>query len=266
MTLKIDTQSPAVKAEFDGRVGWITFNDPARHNTMTSAMWGALPAAVAGLLGDSAVRVIVLKGAGDKAFVSGADISEFESHAKDPACAAAYDQILQDAVSALRNAPCPVIAMINGYCIGGGMSLALASDIRIASHDATFAIPAARLGLAYPKHMIADLVSVAGTALAKELLFTARRLNADEALARGLINNVVDKGELERETKNLAAIICDNAPLTLTAAKRAIDFISKDTGSEFAVDQLAETCANSADTGEGRAAFAEKRPPVFTGT
>lgn len=265
MAQNIDTGTPSVLAEIQSRIGWITFNDPPRHNAMTAAMWRALPVAVAGLLADSHVRVIILRGAGDRAFVSGADISEFDAHIEDPDGAAAYDEALVAALDALRRSPRPVIAMIQGYCIGGGMSLALAADIRIAAADAQFAIPAARLGLAYPKHAILDLTSVAGVPLAKELLFTARRLDAEEAALRGLVNRIVPKDRLTGETLDLARTIADNAPMTVTAAKRAIDFLASGVGNEADIDRLAEQCFNSEDYLEGRTAFAQKRPPNFKG-
>lgn len=265
MDRKIDTGTPSLLAEIHGHTGWLTFNNPARHNAMTTAMWRAIPVAMAAFDTDDAVRVIILRGAGDKAFVSGADISQFDTHVDDPAAAAAYDETLKAALDGLRASPRAVIAMIQGYCIGGGMSLALAADFRLAADDATFAIPAARLGLAYPRHLITDLTSVAGVPLAKELLFTARRLDANEAASRGLVNRTVPKDRLMAETRDLARAIADNAPLTVTAAKRAIDFLAKGVGAKADIDRLAEQCFNSKDYSEGRTAFAQKRTPKFEG-
>ena len=208
--------------ETAGPVGWITFNNPAKHNALSVAMWRALPGALDRLEGDAAVRVIVLKGAGERAFVSGADISEFASLRASEDAVAAYDELAEGATARLRTADRPTIAMIRGYCMGGGLGLAIACDMRIASAGSQFAIPAARLGVGYRVGSLKLLTDLVGPAFAKEILITARRFSAPEAERIGLVNKSVPDDDLAGEVERYCAAIAANAPLSMRASKRMI--------------------------------------------
>ena len=209
--------------------------------------------------------MIVIRGAGPEAFAAGADISEFGEARNDAAAAARYERLNGEAFAAIRGCCRPVIAMVQGFCIGGGLAMALACDLRIADPSALFALPPARLGLAYPLDGLRDLVATVGAAAAKEMIFTARRVKAEEALRMGLVNRLA--ADIEAEARALAAEIAEGAPLTITHAKRAIDFITERPGHEDDADVAwhAARCFDSEDYAEGRAAFAEKRKPVFRG-
>jgi enoyl-CoA hydratase/carnithine racemase len=250
-----------ILAEAAGGIGTVTFNNPDKRNAMSLEMWDGLAAALDGLEADASVRVVVLTGAGAKAFVSGADIGQFGQHRADATAQRDYDRQTSAGRARLASFPRPVIASIRGFCLGGGLGIALAADLRIAADDATFGIPAARLGLAYGEGMVRHLVSVVGPAHARMLLYTGARFDAAEASRIGLVNRVVPAAELDTTVAALARSIADNAPLSIRAAKLAV-----------AADDPAATaaaiaaCFDSADYREGRAAFAEKRPPRFTGT
>jgi enoyl-CoA hydratase/carnithine racemase len=263
--IRIASPSPFVDAFTAGPVGWLVLNRPERRNALNAEMWAAIPPLMAALDADPQVRVIVIRGAGPEAFAAGADISEFGQSRNDAAAAARYEKLNGEAFSAIRSCSRPVIAMVQGFCIGGGLAIALACDLRIAAPSALFALPPARLGLAYPQDSLQDLVTTAGAAAAKEMIFTARRVTAEEALRMGLINRLA--ADVEAETRALAAEIAEGAPLTITHAKRAIDFITRRPGHEDDADIAwhAARCFDSEDYAEGRAASAEKRKPVFRG-
>lgn len=249
-------------------VGWITFNNPAKRNALTVAMWRALPEALDRLEADPAVRVIVLRGAGEKAFVSGADISEFATRRADEADVAAYDRLAEGATERLRAANRPTLAMIRGYCMGGGLGLAIACDMRIAGAGACFAIPAARLGVGYRIGSLKMLVELVGPAFAREILLTARRFTADEAARIGLVNRSVPDAALADTVAEYCEAVAGNAPLSMRASKRMIAELSRSgaAGVDAALcDSLVTACFTSADYTEGRTAFMEKRPPRFTG-
>ena len=254
-------------AEKNGAIGWITFNNPARHNAVSTDMWQALFDIVSAFASDDAVRVVVLKGAGDKAFVSGADISEFEQKRSSPETTRAYDELSHKATAALKDIGKPTIAMIRGYCIGGGVSTALSCDIRLASDNAKFGVPAAKLGLGYGYDGVRKLVDVVGPSFAKEIFFTARQFTAAEALAMGLINRMLPDERLEAYVRDYAQSIAANAPLTVGSIKTIVGHVLMD---ESQCDlnlcqQTVDRCFASADYAEGRRAFMEKRKPVFTG-
>jgi enoyl-CoA hydratase/carnithine racemase len=254
-------------AEVEGAIGWMVFNNPARRNAMSIEMWQAVPAILDHFERNPAVRVIVLRGAGDKAFVSGADISEFEHNRATPEAIAKYDEIGIGATNRIEASSKPTIAMIQGYCIGGGVGVALSCDLRIAAEDARFGIPAARLGLGYRWGSLKKLVDLIGPAFAKEIFYTARHFTAAEAQAMGLINRAVPRAELESFVRSYCAMIGENAPLTLAAVKGVVAEFGKP-GAEIdkaRCEELVRRCFGSADYTEGRRAFMEKRKPIFTG-
>jgi enoyl-CoA hydratase len=263
--ITLPSPSPFIQCRVDGSTGWLVLNRPERRNALNSAMWAAIPPLMTALAEHPDVRVIVIRGAGAEAFAAGADISEFGETRNDSFAAAEYERLNGAAFAAIRGAARPVIAMVQGFCIGGGLALALAADLRISDGSSIFALPPARLGLAYPLDGLRDLVATVGAATAKQMIFTARRLSAEDARAAGLIDCLAT--DIEAETAALCAEIAAGAPLTITHAKRAIDLIATRPGheSEEVVKGLAARCFNSADYAEGRAAFAEKRKPVFKG-
>lgn len=263
--LQFATPSPHIQAFRDGSIGWLVLNRPARRNALNAEMWAAIPSAMNSLDDSVDVRVIVVRGAGPDAFAAGADISEFGETRNNAGAAQDYERLNAAAFAAIRAARKPVIAMIQGYCIGGGLAIALACDLRVADGSAIFSLPPARLGLAYPLDGLRDLVATVGPAAAKEMLFTAKRLKTHEALRLGLVNH--EFPDIEADTRGLCAGIAEGAPLTIAHAKRAIDFIAGRAGQadEHEIATLAMRCFDSADYAEGRAAFAEKRKPRFTG-
>ncbi len=259
--------TPRMIAEKDGAIGWMIFNNPERLNAVSLDMWEAVPKIIADFEADPEIRVIVLKGAGDKAFVAGADISQFGEARSSAAGVQTYEDATTVAFETIARAERPTIAMIDGYCIGGGLGIALSCDLRFAAEGSTFGIPAAKLGLAYAASGTRRLVDVVGPAYAKEIFFTARRFTHEEALGMGLINRVFAPDALEAQTRDTCAIIAGNAPLTVMTAKKVVDETRKAAGNFDAhyCDQLIARCFASEDYAEGRTAFMEKRKPVFRG-
>ena len=248
-------------------IGWLTINQPEKRNAISLAMWDAIAAAADDFAADPDVRVVVLHGAGGKAFASGADISEFDKVRANADAQVEYGRRSAQARKKLEAMDKPLIAMIQGFCIGGGYATALIADLRIASTDSRFGIPAARLGIAYGYESLMRLTALAGPAIAKEILFTGRQLDAAEAFASGLVNRVVPPEQLEETTIGLAQQIARNAPLSIRASKAAIDQIAGDPAlrDQAAIEALNRACFDSQDYAEGRSAFTEKRPPNFTG-
>lgn len=258
--------SAQVRIERDGPVGWLVFDHPERRNAIHRAMWEAIPLRLAELDADDDVRVIVMRGAGEVAFVAGADISEFEQSRIGPG-ARDYDKLTERAFRALADVQKPLIAMIHGFCIGGGSGIALHADMRYAAEDAVFAIPPARLGLGYSATNVETLVGVVGQAFAREILFTARRYDARAAERMGLVHQVLPKDELEPFVRKLALQVADNAPLTLRAAKLCLSDLGRPASERDAdtVSAAIQACFDSEDYAEGVAAFLAKRRPVFRG-
>jgi enoyl-CoA hydratase len=249
----------------DGAIGWMVFNNPERRNAVSMDMWEAIPAVLASFTADAEIRAIVLTGAGGKAFVSGADISQFEKTRSSAEQVQHYEQVAERANHALKTCDKPVIAMIRGYCIGGGLGIAALCDLRIAADDARFSIPAAKMGLGYRASSMKSLVDLVGKAYALEIMLTARQFNATEAQDMGLVNRVVPVAELERTTREYCDMMAANAPLTLRTAKRVIAEVSKQKHDNVACEAWVQECFASDDYKEGRRAFMEKRKPVFKG-
>ncbi len=260
--------STRILAEVDNAIGWITFNNPRRHNAMSLEMWQALGSILEVFGQDSSIRIVILRGAGEKAFVSGADISEFEKKRSSQQQRDAYEKAFDAAQSRLAEFDKPLIAMIQGYCIGGGLALALNTDIRIATEDSVFGIPAARLGLGYGYGAIKTLTSLVGPSHAKDILFSARFLDTEEALRIGLINFVVSRAGLSAKVQDYANTLVANAPLTIRASKAAVGEVLNDPGqpAPHYIDELVNGCFLSEDYKEGREAFMEKRTPNFKGS
>jgi enoyl-CoA hydratase/carnithine racemase len=259
------SEEAKIDARKDGAIGWMIFNNPARRNAVSLGMWETIPRVLEDFGADPQIRVVVLAGAGDKAFVSGADISQFESQRSTPEAVQRYEEIGDAAQSKLQNFDKPTIAMIRGYCLGGGVNIAAVCDLRIAADDARFAIPAARMGLGYRASSMKNLVDVVGAAYAREIMITARQFNATEAKEMGLVNRVVPAAELEKSTLEYCETIAANAPLTLRAAKRIIREVVKSDFDAALCKTWVKECFDSADYKEGRKAFMEKRKPAFTG-
>jgi len=248
-------------------VGWLTINNPERRNAVSLEMLAAMGSAMQRFAADDAVRCVVIHGAGDKAFASGADISQFEKNRATADAADAYAKISRGVRQQMLAFEKPLIAMIRGYCMGGGLGLAMTADLRVAADDAVFAIPAARLSIAYDVINITNLVHLVGPSRAKEILLTAKRYDAQQALAMGLVNQVVAVAELEAAVADITARLVENAPLSMRASKLTIDHVVKDAGERdmALIEAAARACFASEDYREGRTAFMEKRKPVFRG-
>jgi len=262
------TQTDKMLSRKEGGVGTLIFNNPERHNAVSLEMWQAASAILADFAADKDVRVVVLTGAGGKAFVSGADISKFESERSSKEAVERYNAAVEKVYTAVYEFPKPTIAMIRGYCIGGGVGLALCCDLRICSDNSKFGVPAAKLGLGYGFTGIKKLVDVVGPSFAKEIFFTARQFTAAEALQMGLVNRVLPVEELDKYVKDYADTISGNAPLTVNSVKYIIGQVVKDESQrdiKKCADLVAQ-CFASSDYIEGRKAFMEKRKPAFTGS
>ena len=257
--------SGTLRIERDGPIGYVVLDNPARRNAISAAMWHAFPAALHELGLDSTVRCIVLRGAGEIAFAAGADIAEFAQNRADDDGVRSYEAATAAAHHALESTLKPVIAQIRGFCIGGGLAIALSCDLRYCAADSQFAIPAARLGLGYGMHGHRRLVATVGHARAREIMFSARRYDAQSAYELGLVNRVVPVADIEAYVRALATELAANAPLTQAASKAAINAVITEHGDFAQCEALIARCMHSADYREGRSAFMEKRQPKFEG-
>jgi enoyl-CoA hydratase len=259
--------SENILVEQTGGIATVVFNRPKVRNAISLAMWGEI-ADIARRLGqDDGVRAILFRGAGQEAFASGADISEFKENRKDRESAVAYNKIVEQAEIAIRDCPKPTVAMIYGFCMGGGMALALACDLRFAAEGSRYGIPAARLGIIYDFDAVRQLVDLVGPAYTKDILFSARSLHAEEAFRIGLIQRLVPAEELETQTLDYLNKVAANAPLSIRGAKAQMAAIFDGANAEHQEQMKAARLAtfDSEDYKEGTNAFLEKRPPRFTG-
>jgi enoyl-CoA hydratase/carnithine racemase len=261
-------QAEKMLSRKDGSVGYVIFNNPERHNAVSLDMWQKAGEMLDDFRDDKNIKVVVVTGAGGKAFVSGADISRFEKERSNEEAVRHYNSVVDKSYRAFHEFPKPTIAMIRGYCIGGGMGLATCCDLRICTEKSTFAVPAAKLGLGYGYSGLKRLVDVVGPSFAMEIFYTARQFTAAEAVTMGLVNRVVPDAELEAFVGNYADTIAGNAPLTIKAVKAVVSEMLKDESKrDLGRAQAAvEACFMSRDYEEGRKAFMEKRKPVFTGS
>jgi len=255
-----------LKSVIDG-VGIVTFNNPEKRNAMSIEMWEGLGAALTELRDDDNVRVVILTGAGDKAFMSGADISQFEKNRHNAQASEEYNRKSDAQRALLANYPKPTIACIRGFCLGGGMQMAMLADIRLAADNSQFGIPAAKLGIAYGYDGLKNLVSLVGPSWARLILYTGMRIDSAEALRIGLVDRVLSDDKLWIETLDVARTISGNAPLAIKAAKITIAQVLKDKDERdmAAIKAIATACMDSEDFREGRQAFMEKRKPQFKG-
>ncbi len=262
------SQSDKMLSRRDGQVGYVIFNNPERHNAVSLEMWDTTAEILEDFAKDPEVRVVVVTGAGGKAFVSGADISKFESERASLEATKVYNAAVERANTGIYDFPKPTIAMIRGYCIGGGVGLASCCDLRIASANSRFAVPAAKLGLGYSFNGLKRLIDIVGPAFAKEIFFTARQFDAEDVRTMGFVNRIVPEAELETYVKTYAETIAANAPLTVKAAKYVANEVMKDESKRNLARcaEMVEQCFTSKDYTEGRRAFMEKRKPAFTGT
>lgn len=265
MTYTFSPSTAKIAVSLSDGIATVAIDNPSKHNAVDLEMWKAFPALMAALDRDPQVRVVILRGAGRDSFASGADIAEFETVRANAQGGRLYEAANEAAFWAVAHCSKPVIAMIRRFCLGGGFGLALSCDLRVASENAVFGIPAARLGIGYPPGAMKLVTAAVGAPAAKDLFFTARRIDAKEAERLGVVQRVVPDGELESATLALAEGIARNAPLTIRAAKAAIDEAVGTMRPDVDPLALADLCFDSADAVEGRKAFLEKRDPVFSG-
>jgi enoyl-CoA hydratase/carnithine racemase len=254
-----------LRVERDGPVGRLVLDNPERRNAIGADMWRAIVPAMAGFNADASIRCIVIRGEGTQAFAAGADNSEFEKNRSSEGDVKEYEAATSAAHVAIESSPKPVIALIHGFCVGGGLAVALSCDLRYADASSRFAVPAARLGLGYGVHGTGRLVATVGHAAAREIMFSARRYNADEALAMGLVNRVLPDAELDDYVRKVALELAANAPMTIAASKAVINALAEPNGDFSDAEAAVARCMKSEDYVEGRRAFMEKRAPDFKG-
>jgi len=253
--------------EKKGAIGWIVFNQPQKRNAINGAMWRGIPAAMKQFDADTDVRCVAFRGAGSEAFSAGADISEFQKIRAERQSVSQYDGLLDEVLHSIQDSRKPSLAMIHGFCMGGGLEVALACDLRYCGKSAQFAIPAAKLGLAYNVEGHKRLLETVGHARAREIMFLGGRYDAAQGLAMGLVHRVVADAQLEELVNSVLKILCENAPLAIANSKTIIEEYVKATGlpDQKVMDAAIDRAARSADYEEGRKAFMEKRKPRFEG-
>ena len=254
-----------LRVERDGPIGRLVLDNPERRNAINADMWRAIAPAMAAFNADASIRCIVIRGEGTQAFAAGADISEFEKNRASEGDVKQYEAATAAAHHAIESSPKPVIALIHGFCVGGGLAVALSCDLRYADASSRFAIPAARLGLGYGVHGTGRLVATVGHAAAREIMFSARRYDAGEALAMGLVNRILPDAELDDYVRKVALELAANAPMTIAASKAVINALAEPSGDFSAAETAVARCMKSEDYVEGRRAFMEKRAPAFKG-
>jgi len=254
-----------LRVERSGPIGRMVFDNPTRRNAISGEMWRTIPLAMAQFDADPEIRCIVLRGEGTVAFAAGADISEFEARRSSEGGVKEYDGLVDAAQRAIEDSAKPVLALIHGFCIGGGVEVALACDLRYAADSSEFAIPAARLGVGYGVHGTNRLVATVGHAAAREIMFTGRRYSAQDAFAIGLVNRVVPAAELDHYVHERCVELAANAPLSIHASKRIINRLIEAHGDFTTENELTARCMRSEDYKEGRRAFMEKRAARFQG-
>jgi len=256
-----------LKVEKRGAVGWLVFDQPAKKNAINGAMWRAIPEAMARFDTDDDVRCVAFRGAGTEAFSAGADISEFDSVRADTGAVAQYDDLLDRVLYSIQESLKPSVAMIHGFCMGGGLEIALACDLRYCGESAQFAIPAAKLGLAYNVEGHKRLVATVGHARTREIMFLGRRYDAREAAAMGLVHRLVPDAQLDGFVNEVLKTLAESAPLSIANTKTIVEEYVKAVGTpdHGRMRAAIERCAKSSDYAEGRRAFMEKRKPRFTG-
>jgi enoyl-CoA hydratase/carnithine racemase len=256
-----------LRVEKRGAVGWIVFDQPARRNAINGAMWRGIAPAVKQFDADAEVRCVAFRGVGVEAFSAGADISEFEKTRAATESVGEYDGLLDQVLHSIQDSRKPSVAMIYGYCLGGGLEIALACDLRYCAASAQFGIPAAKLGLAYNVEGHKRLLETVGHARAREIMFLGRRYDAEQALAMGLVHRVLPSDALETFAGEVLQTLCENAPLSIANTKTILEEYVKSGGTPDArrMREAMERCARSEDYREGRRAFMEKRKPRFTG-
>ncbi len=267
VSTELQLKTEKMLARKENGIGWMVFNNPERRNALGMEMQQAIPEILGDFANDDDVRVVVMSGAGGKAFVSGADISEFEQRRSSPDAIAEYDRISAEASRAYTTMGKPLIAMIQGFCMGGGLLTAMQADLRIASDDSQFGVPAARLGLGYGFGGVKALVDLVGQTHTREILLTGKRFPAEDAMRWGLINRVIPADQLEATVVDLASTIAENAPLTIKTIRAAVRETLKDESRRDldSIERMVAECFASEDYREGRSAFMEKRRPAFRG-
>lgn len=265
--MEIQLQTERMKARIEDGIGWMTFNNPARHNALSLEMWQGIADIIEQFERNDDVKVVVMTGAGGKAFVSGADISEFDKVRGSAAANESYGKASARGSRAVATMQKPLIAYITGYCIGGGLATALHADIRFATPDSTFGIPAVKLGLGYDYEGIAKMARIVGVPRMRDIMLSGRLFKGEEAFRMGLVQFLESRETIEQSVVEYAQRIAQNAPLTVKAAKAAANAYEQGGHAEIVaqVRELVTACFNSEDYKEGRKAFAEKRTPKFRG-